>query len=293
MRRPGILQWLMVLPVQGLVIAIIAIPSLWIFWLSLNESTYGQAPVFVGLANYAKLLADRYFWRAFVNTFVVVNVIVYVEMAVALAVATLFAAGIPWRPVVLAVVLLPYAVSEVVAVIIWKFLMDPEIGFFTRPLTDLGLPYFDWAVDPVHGLALVCIISVWLHLPFTFLIVYAARLTVPSELYEAARIDGATAWQTFRRVTFPMLVPAMLVALVFRYIFAFRLFSEVWLLTQGGPARLTEVLAVYLYRQSFTYNNFGLASASGWVMVLLSGLIALVYMRLMYRRMFAETGAGA
>ncbi len=82
----------------------------------------------------------------------------------------------------------------------------------------------------------------------------------------------------------------MLVALVFRYIFAFRLFSEVWLLTQGGPARLTEVLAVYLYKQSFTYNQFGLASAAGWVMVVLSGLIAALYMRLIYRNMFAERG---
>jgi multiple sugar transport system permease protein len=291
MRRPGPLQWLMVLPVQSLVILVIALPSLWVLWLSLNEATYGQANQFVGLENYATLLTDRYFWRAFVNTFIVVNVIVYLELGLALALATLFAAGIPWRPVVLAIVLMPFAVSEVVAVIIWRFLMDPEVGAFTRPLTDLGLPYFDWAIEPAHGLALVCLISVWLHLPFTFLIVYAARLTVPDELYEAARIDGATAWQTFRRVTFPMLIPAMLVALVFRYIFAFRLFSEVWLLTQGGPARLTEVLAVYLYKQSFTYNQFGLASAAGWVMVVLSGLIAALYMRLIYRNMFASEAA--
>ena len=81
MRRPGLLQWLMVLPVQSLVIAVIALPSLWVLWLSLNEATYGQANVFVGLDNYAALLGDRYFWRAFVNTFVVVNVIVYVELA--------------------------------------------------------------------------------------------------------------------------------------------------------------------------------------------------------------------
>lgn len=291
MRRPGLLQWLMVLPVQGLVILVIAIPSLWVLWLSLNASTYGAETRFVGLANYATLIADRYFWRAFWNTLVVVNVIVYVELALALAMATLFAAGIPLRPVVLAIVLLPFAVSEVVAVIIWRFLMDPEVGALVRPLTDLGLPPFDWAIDPVHGLALVSLISVWLHLPFTFLIVYAARLTVPGELYEAARIDGAGPWQTFFRVTLPMLVPAMLVALVFRYIFAFRLFSEVWLLTRGGPARLTEVLAVYLYRQSFTYNQFGLASAAGWMMVLLSGLIAIVYLRLMYKSMFKTAAA--
>ena len=192
------------------------------------------------------LLTDRYFWRAFVNTFVVVNVIVYVELALGLGIATLFAAGIPWRPAVLAIVLMPYAVSEVVAVIIWRFLMDPEIGIVTRPLTDLGLPYFDWAIDPAHGLALVCLISVWLHLPFTFLIVYAARLTVPGAVRGGA---------DRRRDRLADLPPRHLPdadagdagGLVFRYIFAFRLFSEVWLLTKGGPARLTEVLAVYLY----------------------------------------------
>jgi multiple sugar transport system permease protein len=291
LRRPGPLQWAMVLPAQALVTLVIAVPSIWILWLSLNASTYGAATRFVGLDNYATLLADRHFWRAFWNTFVVVNVIVYVELVLAVGVALLLAAGVPLRPVVLAILLLPYAISEVVAVIIWRFLVDPEVGTLVRPLTDLGVAPLDWAVDPVHGLALVCVISIWLHLPFSLLIVYAARLTVPGELYEAARIDGAGPWQTFARVTLPMLIPAILVALVFRYIFAFRLFSEVWLLTKGGPARLTEVLAVYLYRQSFTYNQFGLAAAAGWMMVLLSGAIALVYLRLMYRSMFRAAAA--
>ncbi len=112
--------------------------------------------------------------------------------------------------------------------------------------------------------------AIWLHLPFTFVILYAARLAIPIELYEAARIDGATRWQTFRRITLPLLMPAILVAMLFRYIFAFRLFSEVWLLTQGGPARSTEVLAVYLYLEAFRYNDFGAAAATGWLMVLAS-----------------------
>ena len=165
----------MVLPVQSLVILVIALPSLWVLWLSLKRRPTARRTSSSGSTTTRTLLGDRYFWRAFVNTFVVVNVIVYLELALALAIATLFAAGIPWRPVVLAIVLMPFAVSEVVAVIIWRFLMDPEVGALTRPLTDLGLPYFDWAIEPAHGLALVCLISVWLHLPFTFLIVYAAQ----------------------------------------------------------------------------------------------------------------------
>lgn len=102
------------------------------------------------------------------------------------------------------------------------------------------------------------------------------------------RSDGATPWQSFRRITLPLLVPAILVAMLFRYIFAYRLFSEVWLLTQGGPARSTEVVAVYLYLEAFRYNDFGAASATGWLMVVTSLMLAAFYLRRLYREMFAR-----
>lgn len=286
MKPVGPVQWFMLLPVQVPLMAIIAIPSLWVLWLSLHEASHGMSTRFVGIDNYSALLADRYFWRAFWNTFCVVNVVVYVEVALAIGVAMLFAAGMPWRPVLLAVILLPYGVSEVVAVIIWKFMMDPQVGILVRPFVTLGVPAFDWSINPVLGLTLSGLISIWLHLPFTFLLIYAARLTIPKDYYEAAHIDGASRWQIFINVTFPMLIPAILIAIIFRYIFALRMFSEVWLLTQGGPARLTEVLAIYLYKQSFTYNQFGQASAAAWVMVLIAGSIAAIYLRAMYRNMY-------
>jgi ABC-type sugar transport system permease subunit len=123
-----------------------------------------------------------------------------------------------------------------------------------------------------------------MHLPFTFVIIYAARLALPGDLYEAARIDGATPLQSFRRITMPLLGPAILVALLFRYIFAFRLFSEVWLLTGGGPARTTEVVAVYLYQEAFTFSAFGPASATAWIMVVVSMLLASGYILLLRRQ---------
>jgi len=113
-------------------------------------------------------------------------------------------------------------------------------------------------------------------------------LAVPSDLYESATIDGASPWQSFRFVTLPSVLPAVFVALIFRYIISFRLFSEVWLLTAGGPARTTEVMAIYLYKQSFTYASFGKGSATGWVMVMVSGLIAAAYLHLLYRRGFRQ-----
>lgn len=138
-----------------------------------------------------------------------------------------------------------------------------------------------WDTEPWLALGLAAVIAIWHHMPFTFLILYAALLTIPKETREAAAIDGANAWQRFWRVEIPMILPAILVAILFRYIFAIRLFSEVWLLTHGGPARLTEVLAIYLFRETFQYREFGLASAAGVARLLLSLLVAMRYLHRM------------
>lgn len=286
--RPGWPQALMVLPTQGLLILVIGLPSLWVFWLSLQQTAFGEAPVYVGWSNYAFVLTDPYFWRAFLNTFLVVNIVVYLELALALGMAVLFAAGVPLRRLMIAVVLAPYAVSEVIAVIVWKYMLEPDVGIVSQALAAVGIPELAWTTDRWAALTLVALLSVWLHLPFSFLILYSARLGVPNELYESASIDGALPWQQFFKITVPMLMPAILIALLFRYVFAFRIFGEVWLLTGGGPARMTEVLATYLYRHAFRYQEFGVASAIGWLMALASLLLASVYLYQMYRRMLAS-----
>ncbi len=287
MQRFSLTRLLMLAPVHLLLLCTIALPSLYVLWLSFTQSTYGSITGFVGVSNYAAMFADPYFWRALVNTLIVVNVVVYLELALAVGIAVVFVQGVPFRRVLIAIVLMPYAVSEVVAVAIWKFMMDPDIGMIERPLAAAGLP-LHWAVDPSAGLALVCIISVWLNLPFSFIIAYAAMRGVPQELYEAAHIDGASAWQSFRYITLPTIFPALLVALIFRYIVAFRLYSEVWLLTGGGPARMTEVLSIYLYKQAFTYADFGRGAAAGWIMVLASGLFAVAYVSRLNRAAFVR-----
>jgi multiple sugar transport system permease protein len=268
----------MIAPAQLLVIGMLVVPGIYVLWLSLQESTFGMSPRFVGLANYAQVLADAYFWRALRNTLVIVLVVVHVELLLGLALALLFASGLPARRYLLAAVLAPYAVSEVSAAVIWRFLFDAQAGPINLGLQALGLPALEWSINPSHGLALVSMLAVWLNLPFTFLILYAARLSIPTELYEAARVDGARPLQCFRRITLPLLMPAILLAMLFRYIFVFRVFSEVWLLTGGGPARQTEVVGVYLYQEAFTFNAFGGASATGWIMVLISLVLGAAYL---------------
>lgn len=268
----------LIAPAQAMVFAAIVVPSAWLLWLSFHTSSFGTQTVFVGLANYARILADPFFWRALWNTAAIVLVVVHAELLLGLGMALLFAHGLPFKRLLLAIVLAPYAVSEVAAVVMWRYLFDPEVGHVSYLLAAVGLQTLEWAVVPAHGLILVSLLSTWLHLPFTFMILYAARLALPTELYEAARIDGASAWQTFRRVTLPLLMPAILVAALFRLIFAFRLFGEVWLLTEGGPARTTEVVAVYLYLEAFRYNAFGAAAATGWLMVVGSLILASPYL---------------
>ncbi|MBL0931019.1 MAG: sugar ABC transporter permease [Alphaproteobacteria bacterium] len=290
MRRPDYFAYALLAPVHLMLLAVIALPSLYVFWLSLNHSGYGTALEFAGLTNYTKIFADSYFWRATVNTFILVNAVVYAEILLGLALACVFVRGVPFRKLMFAIVLMPYAVSEVVGVLTWKMLMDPNFGAISRLIENLGLGTFNWSVAPGQGLALITVISVWHNLPFTFLLLYAGMLAIPQSIYEASRIDGATRWQTFVRITLPLMVPAILVAIIFRLVFAFRIFSEVWLLTKGGPARTTEVLAVYLYQSGFRFGNFGVASAAGWVMVFGSLLIASFYLYEMHKRMASKHG---
>lgn len=280
--------WLLVAPTQLLLWAVIGFPSFYVVWLSLTHSTYGSAPIWAGLSNYHTVLSDPYFWRALVNTLIVVNAAVYIELALALGVALLFAAGVPLRRLMIALVLAPYAVSEVVAVMVWRYLTDPDIGPITHGLHALGLPMADWSVSPAAALTLVGLINVWSNFPFTFVLLYTGLLAIPAELYEAARIDGAGTWAEFRSITLPMLMPAILVAVLFRLIFAFRMFTEVWLLTQGGPARSTELIALYLYVTGFRYADFGSAAAIGCLMLLASLLVALPWLRRAHRGMFAD-----
>lgn len=275
-------------PAQLLVWSLLVLPGLYVLWLSFQQSTFGMSPSFVGLANYEKVLGDSYFWRALRNTLVVVLVVVHAELLLSLGIALLFASGVPAKRWLLAAILAPYAVSEVSAAVIWRFLFDAQAGPANLALQALGLPPLEWSINPNHGLALISLLSIWLNLPFTFLILYAARLSIPGELYEAARVDGATPWQIFRRITLPLLMPALLLAMLFRYIFVFRVFSEVWLITAGGPARMTEVVGVYLYQEAFTYNAFGAASATGWIMVLISLVLGAGYLIALRRQAMGD-----
>lgn len=280
--------FLLITPAQLLLVALILLPTIYVGWLSLHRATFGTDPAFVGLANWQALLGDRVFWQAAKNTFFVVLAVVYGELALGLSLALLASGWMPGKKIFIALLIAPYAINEVSAVTMWRYVLEPDIGMVSWTLVQLGIGQLDWSADPNDALALAALLGIWTHTPFTFLILYAALQGVPAELQEAARVDGAGAWSVFRHVTLPFILPAMLVAVMFRTITAMRIFSEIWLLTEGGPARMTEVLAVYLYRAAFRYHEFGVASATALAMVVLSLLIALPYLAVAWRRTVAR-----
>lgn len=282
---PGAAQWALVTPAQLLLVGLILLPAIWVAWLSLHSVSFTAEMRFLGLGNFRALAEDRVFWRAAWNTFAVVNAVVYGELLLGLGLALLAAGWMPMRTLFIALLIAPYAINEVSAVAMWRFVLEPDIGMVSWALERVGIGQLDWSSDPTDALVLASLLSIWIHTPFTFLILYAALQAVPRELIEAATVDGAGGLRVFWHVQLPIILPALLVALMFRYITAMRVFAEVWLLTEGGPARLTEVLAVYLYRAAFRYHEFGLASATGLVMMLLSLAVAAPYLYAAWRRL--------
>lgn len=287
-RRNRLVPYLLIAPVQLLLLLVLILPSLGAGYLAFFRSSFGLDPTWVGLDNFRYIFQDYRFIGALRNTVIFVNVVVYLEIALGLAMAVVLASQFWLQRVWISVIIAPYAVSSVIAVLMWKFILEPDTGFINYLLGVAGMDKILWTVIPWHAFMVVALLEVWLNTPFTFLILYAAVMGVSQELYEAARIDGARPSQLFRFITLPSIMPALLVALMFRYIFAFRTFEVVWIMTQGGPLGSTELLSVYLFRNGFRYYDFGVAAATALVMVVVTGLLASYYLWTLYRRMIRD-----
>jgi multiple sugar transport system permease protein len=278
----------MIAPVQIMLFIVMFVPILYTLWLSFFSYTFGKPMFYIGLDNYAEIFTDKNFIASLIRNVVFVNIVVYGELGVGLAMAVFFTGKVPFKKLMISIVMAPYAVSNVLGVLMWRFVLEPDIGMLNKFLLSLNFPQFLWTVIPEHAFAMVVLIGIWLQVPFTFLILYNSILGIPKELFEAGRVDGASKFQIFSRITIPTIMPAILISLLFRYIFAFRTFGEIWVLTQGGPFRSTEMLSIFLYKTGFIYFQFGTASAVAWIMIVITMLIAAYYFRIMYKRMFAN-----
>jgi len=268
----------MTAPVVGLLVAVIVLPEIAALALSFQQYTYGQPAVWIGAENYARLWSDPAFWNALRNNVLFVVAAVVLELAVGLGMAVVLAQGFPLQRLWVALYLAPYAVSPVVGVITWKYMLEPDVGLVNYARARIGLGSLGWFTSPWLAFAAVVLIEVWRYAPFVAMVCYPAILSLPPDYFDAARVDGAGPWRTFTRITLPLIRPALLVAVVFRVIFAVRTFDTIWILTKGGPVGATEVLATFLYQQGFRYWELGAAAATAWVMLALTALAAFWYL---------------
>ena len=209
------------------------------------------------LRNLELLLSDRVLRHALVNTFIFVVVSVAAETVLGLGLALLVGKLAGGKGLIRTLMILPILVPPVAIGSMWKLMYNYDFGILNQIAVALGFEPVNWLGSTSVALLSVIIVDIWHWVPFVFLILFAAVEGLPVEVYEAARIDGATGWQTFRHITLPLLTPALMVAVTFRSILAFKAFDEVYLLTSGGPGTSTELISLHIYKVFFEQNQLG------------------------------------
>jgi multiple sugar transport system permease protein len=237
---------------------------------------------FVGLRNFRRILSDAQFLSVVLfNTFFFMFLSVAAGVLLGLAIAMLLHQPFPGRAIARTLIVFPLMVAPVVASIMIAWIFNDQFGIANVLVTALGFSPVAWLVNPWIGLGIVILTDVWLQTPFYVIIILAGLQTMPREPHEAARVDGANAWQVFRNVTLPLLRPVLLVAIVIRSIDAFRVFDTVWTITKGEPGRATEVFSIYAYKEAFVFLNFGVGAAASLIgAVIIMAVGAVLYLGL-------------
>ena len=276
---------LLLLPAVA-VVAVLIYPVAYGAYLSLfnYQMTLSPDRTFTGLANYQKLFNHADFINSAWVTGRFTVMTVALEFLIGLGIALLLTLDFPARAIFRALVLLPLMVPPLVSGLLWRLMYDHELGVLSYFVRVLGGEPPVFLGDPDIALLAVSVTEVWRATPFMVLILLAALQSVPHELHEAAQIDGASAVQRFLAVTFPLILPVVLIALLFRTVDVLRTFDLIFLLTSGGPGTTTEVLSMFIYRYGFQSFDMGLTSAASMILFVLTLVICLVYLRLIVRR---------
>jgi multiple sugar transport system permease protein len=270
-----------------IVIGIILVyPLGYSLWLSFHEWTlrgFREGVPFVGFQNYIDLFSNPDFLNSLRITASFVIMAVGFEFVVGMGLALLLNHDLRGKHFIRAMVLLPMMCTNVVIGLTWRLLLNYEFGLVNYYLGVMGIGPVEWLSKPAMALPAVILVDVWNTTSFVALLLLAGLQALPEEPFEAARIDGASAWQSFVHITLPLLRQTILVVLLWRMIDTFRIFDVIYLLTAGGPARATETVSIYVYRYGFQSFNLGYASAASYIMILIMLIIAALLARLMGR----------
>jgi multiple sugar transport system permease protein len=270
------LGWLLCAPAAIVMLAVTGWPIVYSLWLSLQRSDlkFPDEQEFVGLANYGAVLTNEFWWTAFGVTVLIVTVSVAIELVLGMAIALIMHRTLVARGLLRTSVLIPYGIVTVVAAFSWRYAWTPGTGYLANLVGTEGAPL----TERGSALAIVILAEIWKTTPFMALLLMAGLALVPEDLLKAASVDGAGPWQRFTRVMLPVMKPAILVALLFRTLDAFRIFDNIFILTAG--ANETSSVSMLTYSNLFRGLNLGIGSTMSVLIFIAVAIIAFLFVKL-------------
>jgi multiple sugar transport system permease protein len=273
-------RWITIAPALALMVGLALLPLANLLAMSVSDVSWANGRAhwsFAGMSHYLELPGDPLFRAGLINTSIFALVAVTGQMALGFLLAVLCSRVVRGQIVYRTLFILPILIPGIVIGAIWKLIYNYDFGLINQMLGTLGIEPIDWLGQPTLALISVIIVDIWHWTPFCFLLLLAAVQSLPQDVFEAAKVDGVTAWQEFRHVTLPMMWPTLVVTFAFRLVLAFKVFDEVYLLTGGGPGTATEVASFTIYGRFFTEDRVGPGSALAiaficvvWLLLLLA-----------------------
>jgi len=261
-------MWFM-LPAAAFLILFLAYPLFLGVWLSFTDARIGRGGIFIGAENYQWLWDDSVFWLSIFNTLLYTLVASAIKFAIGLYLALLLNRHMPFKAMIRAAVLIPFIVPTVLSAIAFWWIYDSQFSIISWSLTKLGLinGYINFLGDPNWARGSVIFANIWRGVPFVAITLLAGLQTVSPSLYEAATLDGATNWQRFRFITYPLLTPIIAVVMTFSVLFTFTDFQLIWALTRGGPVNSTHLMATLSYQRGIISGRLGEGAAVATAMI--------------------------
>ena len=249
-------------------------------YFSLTKYNILGTPKFIGFDNFTRLFQDKLFYNSLLVTveYVLINIVLQTVLAVGIAALM---HRLTKSTAVRALILLPFLISNVIAAMLWFWLLDYQIGLVNEIISGLGLDRVAFFGDTTTAIPTIAVVNVWRHMGYTALLVFAGLQTIPTYVYEAASVDGSTEWRSFWRITLPLLRPILALVLVITVTGSFQVFDTVAVTTRGGPGNATRVLQFYIYQKGFAQGEFGYASALSVILFLILAAVALIQLRVL------------
>ncbi len=280
--------WRFVVPALIVVVAVIIFPWLFTIWMSMHEWKVGAPTTFVGFSNYLRMPNDQRFVEAVGHTLYYTILSVILPLILGTFAAVVFHAKFPMRGFLRGLFIMPMMATPVAIALVWTMMFHPQLGVLNYLLSLAGIPPQLWVFEPETVIPSLVLIEVWQWTPLVMLIVLGGLASLPTEPYESALIDGASEWQMFRHITWPLVLPFVMVAVVIRAIDAIKAFDTIFVITQGGPGTASETINIYLYLQAFSFFNIGYGSALAVVFFIIVVALALSLLWLRQRTQWME-----